>query len=184
MGQKQQTGRFEALDEEDQRRARIRLAHLLETETGYRSGSPFWAEEGEPRPQFDPAHAPLTQRRKAKVAELAALPSEDAKFLGLGQVGERTLRRLRPGPRQLPAQGCGDEQGSRGRRKWPCVAGTASIEGNCPAELNSILPTLADGDYLVVVRLYDGLQRPRCGQWWQQGHRLRKHFGKGEYSEY
>ncbi|MFE9259241.1 transposase, partial [Streptomyces sp. NPDC006879] len=94
MGQKQQTVRFEDLDEEDQRRARIRLAHLLETETGYRSGSAFWAEEGEPRAQFDPAHVPLTQRREAKVAELAALPSEDAKFLGLGQVGERTLRRM------------------------------------------------------------------------------------------
>ncbi|GAB1339833.1 hypothetical protein ACE1SV_64230 [Streptomyces sp. E-15] len=94
MGEKQQTVRFEDLDQEDQRRARIRLAHLLETETGYRSGSGFWAEEGEPRPQFDPARTTLTQRREAKVAELAALPGEDAKFLGLGQVGERTLRRM------------------------------------------------------------------------------------------
>ncbi|MDX3616068.1 transposase family protein [Streptomyces europaeiscabiei] len=94
MGGKQQTVRFEDLDEEDQRRARIRLAHVLETETGYRSGSVFWAEEGEPRPQFDPARTTLTQRREAKVAELAALASEDAKFLGLRQVGERTLRRM------------------------------------------------------------------------------------------
>ncbi|MFF3505491.1 hypothetical protein [Streptomyces sp. NPDC003247] len=54
------------------------LAHLLETETGYRSGSAFWAEEGEPRLQFDPARTTLTQRRAAKVAELAALPGEDA----------------------------------------------------------------------------------------------------------
>ncbi|WP_211362824.1 hypothetical protein [Streptomyces phaeoluteigriseus] len=69
-------------------RARIRLAHVLETETGYRSGSVFWAEEGDPRPRFDSACTTLTQRREAKVAELAALPSEDAKFLGLGQVGE------------------------------------------------------------------------------------------------
>ncbi|MFE0380344.1 hypothetical protein ACFW1M_33360 [Streptomyces inhibens] len=94
MGEKQQTARFEDLDEKDQRRARIRLAHLLETETGYRSGSPLWAEEGEPRPQFDPARTTLTQRRETKVAELAALPSEDAMFLGLGQIGERTLRRM------------------------------------------------------------------------------------------
>ncbi|MCF3179045.1 hypothetical protein IPZ70_03665 [Streptomyces polychromogenes] len=94
MGGKQQTVRFEDLDEEDQRRARIRLAHVLETKTGYRSGSVFWAEEGEPRPQFNPARTTLTQRREAKVAELAALASEDAKFLGLRQVGERTLRRI------------------------------------------------------------------------------------------
>ncbi|MFD8977681.1 transposase [Streptomyces sp. NPDC059593] len=94
MGEKQQVTRFEDLDEEDQRRARIRLAHLLETETGYRSGSPFWAEEGEPRPEFDPDRTTLTQRRGAKVAELKALAAQDAKFLGLGQISERTLRRM------------------------------------------------------------------------------------------
>ncbi|MFE5491581.1 hypothetical protein ACFQ7Z_16785 [Streptomyces virginiae] len=81
MGDKQQVIRFEDLDEEDRRRARIRLAHVLETETGYRSGSPFWAEEGEPRPQFDPGRTTLTQRREAKVAELAALPAQDALYM-------------------------------------------------------------------------------------------------------
>ncbi|MFE2247252.1 transposase [Streptomyces lavendulae] len=94
MGKKQQATRFEDLDEADQRRARIRLAHLLETETGYRSGSLFWAEEGEPRPEFDPDRTTLTQRREAKVAALRALAAEDATFLGLGQISERTLRRM------------------------------------------------------------------------------------------
>lgn len=93
MDVKQQATRFEDLDEENQQRARLRLAHLLETETetGYRNGSPFWAE---PRPQFDPRRTTLTERREAKAAELAALPAQDAKFLGVGQVGERTLRQM------------------------------------------------------------------------------------------
>src|SRR5262245_11128501 len=46
-----------------------RYAHLMETETGYRSGSPLHALPGEPRPDYDPAVTTLHQRRLAKAAE-------------------------------------------------------------------------------------------------------------------
>jgi hypothetical protein len=48
-----------------------RYAHLMETETGYRSGSPLYALPGEPRVAYDPAVTTLHQRRVAKVAEMA-----------------------------------------------------------------------------------------------------------------
>ena len=52
----------------------LRLAHLLELDPGFRSGDPFQAGPGEPRPEYDPGLVPLvTDRRLAKVAELAAL---------------------------------------------------------------------------------------------------------------
>ena len=63
MAGRRQTSRVEDLDAAGQERARIRMAHVLEAETGYRSGSPFWAEPGEPRPEYDPQRTTLTQRR-------------------------------------------------------------------------------------------------------------------------
>ncbi len=55
-----------------------RYAHLMEAETGYRSGSPLHALPGEPRPGYDPAVTTLHQRRLAKVAEMAALGAGSA----------------------------------------------------------------------------------------------------------
>ncbi|GAA0929466.1 hypothetical protein GCM10009558_042470 [Virgisporangium aurantiacum] len=72
---------------------RLRQAHLLEVETGFRAGTVLAAEPGEPRPGYDPASTTLGQRRRAKVAELRALGAQ-ARLLGLGQVSERTLERM------------------------------------------------------------------------------------------
>jgi hypothetical protein len=47
MGEGRQRSRTEDLDGHDLERARIRMAHLLEVETGYRSGSRFWAQPGD-----------------------------------------------------------------------------------------------------------------------------------------
>ena len=73
---------------------RLRVAHLLEAETGFRSGDPLRPGPGEPRPAYDPRTALLGQRRRAKAAELNALGGEEAALLGLGRVSERTLRRM------------------------------------------------------------------------------------------
>lgn len=84
----------EDLQEHDLTRARIRMAHLLEVQTGYRSGSRHWAQPGEPRPEYDPAHTTLTERRQAKAAELRQLDCQEAKHLGLEWFSERTLKRM------------------------------------------------------------------------------------------
>ncbi|MFD4745889.1 transposase [Streptomyces rubiginosohelvolus] len=89
-----QVRRLEDLAEHDLARARIRQEHLLEVETGYRSGSRFWARPGEPRPVFDPARTTLTERRVAKVRELRELGMQESKQLGLESISERTLRRM------------------------------------------------------------------------------------------
>jgi hypothetical protein len=73
---------------------RLRAAHVLEAETGFRSGDPRLASAGEPRPAYDPARTTLEQRRQAKAAELRSLGTEEARLLGLGQASERTLRRM------------------------------------------------------------------------------------------
>ncbi|MFG2525747.1 hypothetical protein [Streptomyces sp. NPDC048527] len=88
-----QPARFEDLDRDGQQRLQLRLAHFLEAESGFRSGSRHWAREGEPRPEYDSDRTTLTERRLAKVAELKALHPDDAQRLGLGRVSERTLRR-------------------------------------------------------------------------------------------
>ncbi len=67
----------------------LRVAHLLEAETGFRSGDPLRPEPGEPRPGYDPRSTTLGQRRRAKAAELKALGGEEAAVLGLGRVSER-----------------------------------------------------------------------------------------------
>lgn len=72
MGGAVQRRRAEDLTEPDLARARIRQEHLLEVETGHRSGSRFWACPDEPRPGFDPALTTLAERRLAKVRELRA----------------------------------------------------------------------------------------------------------------
>ena len=51
----------------------LRLAHLLEVETGFRGGDPLRPAPSEPRPGYDPAVTTVTQRRRVTVAEFAAL---------------------------------------------------------------------------------------------------------------
>jgi hypothetical protein len=96
----------------DQQReiVRLRIAHLLEVETGYRSGDPLRPAQGESRWCFDPASTTLTQRRRAKVAELAALGRDEARLLSLDRVGYRTLIRWEVRRRRFGAVGCADDR--------------------------------------------------------------------------
>jgi hypothetical protein len=94
---------------------RLRVAHLLEAETGFRSGDARRALPGEPRAAYDPAVTALSERRRAKAAELAALDREQARLLGLGAVGERTLRRWAARYRQGGEAGCIDGRLVRAR---------------------------------------------------------------------
>ena len=75
-------------------RARLRAAHVLEAETGFREGHPARAMEGEPRPAYDPDRTTLTQRRYAKAAEIEAMPRPEAVRCGLQHLSYRTLVRL------------------------------------------------------------------------------------------
>ncbi|MFF1400435.1 hypothetical protein ACFVZD_42595 [Streptomyces sp. NPDC058287] len=81
------------LTEDQLERARLRAAHLLETETGFREGHPARALPGEPRPAYDPERTTLTQRRYAKAAETEAMRRPEAVRLGLQHLSYRTLVR-------------------------------------------------------------------------------------------
>ena len=94
---------------------RLRVAHLLEAETGFRSGDPLHPEPGEPRPVYDPRTTMLGQRRRAKAAELNALGGEEGALLGLGSVSERTLRRMAEGWKDRGPAGCIDGRWLRPR---------------------------------------------------------------------
>jgi hypothetical protein len=82
------------LTEDQLERARLRAAHVLEVETGFREGHPARALQGEPRPAYDPDRTTLTQRRHAKAAETKAMPRPEAVRLGLQHLSYRTLERL------------------------------------------------------------------------------------------
>jgi hypothetical protein len=86
----------------------LRVAHLLETQTGYRGGDPLRPGPGEPRPAYDPRRTTLGQRQRAKAAELSALRADEAALLGLGQVSERTLRRMAAAWRDRGPASCMD----------------------------------------------------------------------------
>jgi len=73
--------------------AELRMAHLLEVATGFRSGDRLRPGPGEPRPEYNPDTTTLTARRHAKVAELKAMDSGQARLLGLDAVSYRTLVR-------------------------------------------------------------------------------------------
>ncbi|MGY2151361.1 hypothetical protein ACW9HM_17995 [Nocardia gipuzkoensis] len=88
----------------------LRMSHLLEVETGYRTGNPLRPGPGEPKLCYDPATTSLTQRRQAKVAELAALDPDQARLLRLNRVGLRTLIRWDTRRREVGAIGCADDR--------------------------------------------------------------------------
>ena len=100
---------------------RLRVAHLLEAETGFRSGDPLHPEPGEPRPAYDPRTTMLGQRRRAKAAELNALGGEEAALLGLGSVSERTLRRMADAWKDRGPAGCIDGRWLRPRAGHPSI---------------------------------------------------------------
>ena len=98
-----------------------RYAHLMEAETGYRSGSLLHALPGEPRPAHDPAVTTLHQRRLAKVAEMAALGADSAGMLGLARISERTLARWAGQCRRYGITGCIDGNWLRRGGERPSV---------------------------------------------------------------
>ncbi|MFF8717371.1 transposase [Streptomyces sp. NPDC015184] len=101
------------LTEVQEARARRRAAHVLEAQTGYQAGHPSRALPGEPRPAYDPDRTTLTERRRAKEAELAALNPEEAELLGLAHMSERTLRRLAARSTENLVAGCADGRWTR-----------------------------------------------------------------------
>ena len=98
---------------------RLRAAHVLEAETGFRGGDPLRPGPGEPRPASTRGRTTLEQRRQAKVAELKALGAEEAALLGLGQVSERTLKRMAAAMRDKGPAGCIDRRWVRPGRRPP-----------------------------------------------------------------
>ncbi|MFJ1840819.1 transposase [Streptomyces sp. NPDC088146] len=101
--------------------AGFRLAHLLEVETGFRSGDPLRPGPGEPKPEYDPATTTLTARRLAKVAELGGMDRQQAKLLGLDRVGYRTLIRWDRRRREAGLIGCADERWLRESGGHPSI---------------------------------------------------------------
>ncbi|TDC41245.1 transposase [Actinomadura sp. KC345] len=86
----------------------IRYAHLMEAETGFRSGDRLRAAPEEPKPSYDPDLTTLTERRTAKVAELKALPEMEARAMGLHLISVRTLMRWAVNTRRFGLAGCID----------------------------------------------------------------------------
>ena len=103
--------------------AGLRMAHLLEVATGFRSGSSLHSGQGEPRPEYDPDATTLTQRRHAKAAELAALDPQQARLLGLDHVGYRTLIRWENARRRAGLVGCADDRWLRESGGHPSITG-------------------------------------------------------------
>ena len=102
--------------------AYLRLAHVLEACTGFRSGDPSRPGPGEPKPEYDPVTTTLTRRRHAKVAELRALDAGQARLLGLDRVSYRTLIRWDTGRRRSGVMGCADDRWLRPGGGHPSVS--------------------------------------------------------------
>ena len=100
---------------------RLRVAHLLEVETGFRGGDPLHPGSGEPRPAYDPQVTTLGQRRRSKVAEMKALGADEAALLGLGRVSERTLERMAAAWRLRGPAGCIDGRWLRAGSGHPSI---------------------------------------------------------------
>jgi transposase InsO family protein len=94
---------LEGLPDDVREKARERLAHIREAETGFRSGDPEDPATGEPHPEYDQRFASLTARIKAKAAELG--------------VSESTLHNWRRGYEERGLMGLRD--GRKGRSRSP-----------------------------------------------------------------
>jgi len=101
--------------------AGLRMAHLLEVATGFRSGDRLRPGPGEPRPEYDPDTTTLTARRRAKVAELKAMDRQQARLLGLDAVSYHTLIRWENGRRRFGLVGCADDRWLREGGGHPAV---------------------------------------------------------------
>ncbi len=99
----------------------LRMVHLLEVATGFRSGDRLRPGPGEPKPEYDPDTTTLTSRRLAKVAELKAIDQQQAKLLGLDSVGYRTLIRWENTRRRFGLIGCADDRWLRESGGHPTI---------------------------------------------------------------
>ncbi|MDX8053842.1 hypothetical protein SK571_31115 [Lentzea sp. BCCO 10_0798] len=102
----------------------LRVAHLLEIETGFRGGDALHAAPGEPRAGFDPAVTTVTQRRRAKAAEFTSMDRAAARVLALDKAGYRTLIRWESRRRRFGPIGCVDARWLRPRGGHPSVGDT------------------------------------------------------------
>ncbi|WP_338894840.1 hypothetical protein WBG99_03250 [Streptomyces sp. TG1A-60] len=89
---------------------KVRLEHLAEVRTGFRSGDRLRPGPGEPKPQYNPDTSTVTSRRHAKVAELQAMGRQEARLLALDQVGLRTLIRWEKQFQRDGIIGCADDR--------------------------------------------------------------------------
>ena len=101
---------------------KLRFAHVQEVRTGFRSGDRLRPGPGEPRPQYDPDLTTVTARRLAKVAELGAIGSQEAKLLSLGHAGARTLIRWERRCERDGVMGCADDRWLRESGGHPSVS--------------------------------------------------------------
>jgi transposase InsO family protein len=90
--------------------AELRMTHVLEMRTGFRSGSRLRPRPGEPKPEYNPDTTTLTQRRHAKLAELMGIEPEQARLTELDQVSFRTLVRWDLGEQNAGIVGCADHR--------------------------------------------------------------------------
>lgn len=91
----------------------LRVAHLHEVETGFRSGNPLHSLPMEPKPEYDPAATTLTERRQAKVRELRKASVADPDLAAeqwLDRVSYRTLVRWDLARRRFGPVGCADDR--------------------------------------------------------------------------
>lgn len=114
-----QSPRLEDLEENEQERMRLRVAHALEADCGFRSGDRACPAPGEPRPEYDPGLTTRLERFERKAAELRQLSGQEARLLGLQYVSARTLRRIADECRSDPAglRGYGRQLRSRGSER-------------------------------------------------------------------
>jgi hypothetical protein len=109
------------LEQDKRELAELRVAHLLEVATGFRSGDRLRPGPGEPKPQYDPDATTLTSRRLAKAAELQAMDRQQAKLLGLDAAGYRTLIRWENARRRFGLIGCADDRWLRESGGHPTI---------------------------------------------------------------
>lgn len=91
----------------------LRVDHLREVETGFRSGDPLNALPREPKPQYDPNSTTLTERRHAKVKELRQDTVRNPDLAAahcLDKVSYRTLIRWDLDRRRFGPVGCADDR--------------------------------------------------------------------------